>query len=346
MKNNKIFLSILLCTFSAGAYAIDYQTGHWDFRLNADGMIGFLEPKDDKPIFINDWDVKAQIFYNINRQQRFGAIYSIDADSVDDKDYIHDAFILFEDKNYGRAEFGLTHSIARKMGLGLPDVGYLRVNDKFILHKKLDLKHVLISDTAATTGRDMPRLNLATRATDYGQYGLSISGFGDDYNYAIDGAVKFKRPLGKLKSAYSFAVSYMDKPEKYSENSFSPYVTADWRGQIAAAINLQYNSFIWSGNVRMIYDENPIAKTADGIVAGTGISYDLLNSSVSLSYLFSDTNVWEHRDKITKQKMDGDYIHTVLASFRYKYAQYTSIFMSGGLTDTTPFFAVGIRSGF
>lgn len=346
MNMKKIFLIAGFYACCANAYAIDYTYGKWDFKLNADGMIGFLEPKDDKIIFIDDWDVKGQISYRFNRFQRIGAVYSIDADCVEDKEYIHDAFVLFEDRNYGRAEFGLTHSIARKMGLGLPDVGYLRINNKSILHKKLNLKRVLISDTTATTGHETLRLNLATRATDFGQYGLSLSAGGDDYNYAIDGAVKFKQPSGKLKAAYSLAFSYMDKPKDYSENSFSPNVTADWRGQFAAGINLQYNSFIWATSLRMIYDENPIAKTADGLVAGTGLSYDLLQSSLSLTYLFSDTNVWSHRDKITNEKMDGDYIHTILASFRYKYAKYTSLFMSGGLSDSTPFFAVGIKTGF
>ena len=273
-------------------------------------------------------------------------MYSIDADCVEDGEYIHDAFVLFEDRNYGRAEFGLTHSIARKMGLGLPDVGYLRINDKSILHKKLDLKRVLISDTAATTGHEALRLNLASRATEYGQYGLSFSGGGDDYDYAIDGAIKFRQPNGKLKAAYSLALSYMDNPKDYEENSFSPHVTADWRGQIAMGINLQYNSFIWGTSARMIYDEKPIAKTADGFVAGSGISYDLLQSSISLTYLFSDTHVWNHRDKITNKRLDADYIHTILASFRYKYTEHTSVFMSGGVTDATPFFAVGIKTGF
>ena len=346
MNIKKISLLCLLCGISSTANAIDYKTGNWDFRLDGDGMVGFLEPKNDKVIFINDWDVKAHVFYKINQTQRIGAVYSIDADCVEDKEYVHDAFVLFEDRNYGRAEIGLTHSIARKMGLGLPDVGYLRINDKSILYKKLDLKRVLISDTTATSGHESLRLNLATHTTSYGQYGLSISGGGDDYKYAIDGAVKIKRPNGKLKSAYSIAISYMDSPDDYSENSFSPHVTSDWRGQIVLGLNLQYNSIIWGTSLRMIYDENPIMKTADGLIAGTGLSYDLLQSSVSLSYLFSDTNVWEHRDKITNQKMDGDYVHTVLASFRYKYAKYTSVFMSGGLTDSTPFFAVGIKAGF
>lgn len=335
-----------MCALSTNAIALDYRANNWMFKLDADGMVGFLELRDDKLIFIDDWDVRGQISYNFDNFNRIGAVYSIDADCVEDDEYIHDAFVMFENRNYGRVEFGLTHSVARKMGLGLPDVGYLRINDKSILYKKLDLKRVLISDTTATTGHETLRINLATRATEHGQYGLSISAGGDDYDYAIDGAFKIRRPNGKLKSAYYVAVSYMDKPKNYSENSFSPNVTADWRGQIAMGVNLQYNSFIWGTSARMIYDEDPIAKTADGIVAGTGVSYDLLQSSVSVSYLFSDTNFWNHRDKITNEKMDGDYLHTILASFRYKYTEHTSVFMSGGITDTKPFFAVGIRSGF
>lgn len=342
----RISIAFCICALSLDAFALESKAGNWTFKLDADGMGGFLEQKDDKPLFIYDWDAKAQIFYNFNKSQRFGAIYSIDADCVEDDEYIHDAFILFEDRNYGRAEFGLTHSVARKMGLGLPDVGYLRINNKSILHKELDIKKVFISDTAATTGHNMPRLNLATRTTEYGQYGLSLSGAGDDYDYAIDGAFKIKRPYGKLKSAYYLAVSYIDNPKNYEENSFSPRVTADWRGQIAAGINLQYNSFVWGTSARIIYDENPIAKTADGFIAGTGISYDLLQSSISLTYLFSDTNVWNHRDKTTNEKMNGDYLHTILASFRYKYTEHTAVFMSAGFADSEPFFAVGLRTGF
>ena len=286
MNAKKIIFLIAIFSGLSNAHAFDYPINNWHFKLDADGMVGFLEPKDDKPIFINDWDVKAQASYRLNTSQRFGAIYSIDADCVENNEYIHDAFVLFEDRNIGRAELGLTHSIARKMGLGLPDVGYLRINSKSILYNKLDLKQVLISDTTATTGHDAFRLNLATKSTEYGQYGLSVSGLNDDYNYALDFAVKIKQPSGKLKAAYSLALSYMDNPKNYSENNYSPNVTADWRTQVALGINLQYNSFIWGTSLRMIYDYNPIAKTADGLVAGTGVSYDLLQSSVSLTYLF------------------------------------------------------------
>lgn len=340
------YISLLALIITPNAYALDYSLDNWNFKLDADGMVGLLEPKDKKTMFIDDWDVKAQTFYNFNRTQRFGAVYSIDADCVEDDEYIHDAFILFEDRTVGRAELGLTHSIARKMGLGLPDVGYLRINNKSILHKELKLDKVLISDTTATTGHESLRLNLATKSTEYGQYGLSVSGLTDDYHYAIDWAVKIKQSAGKTKTAYSLALSYMDSPEDYSENNYSPSTTADWRTQMALGINLQYNSFIWGTSLRMIYDHNPTFKSADGLIAGSGISYDLLQSSVSLNYLFSDTKVWNHKDYRGKKLDDGDYIHTVLASFRYKYTEKTSLFMSAGLTDSTPFFAVGLRSGF
>jgi len=342
----KISFITLCFTLSLNAHALDYNVNNWHFSLDADGMAGTLQPKDDKVEFIYDWDVKAQAIYRFNKAQRIGAVYSLDADCVEDDEYIHDAFLLFEDRNFGRAEFGLTHSIARKMGLGLPDVGYLRINDKSLLYKKLDLNRVLISDTTAVSGHEALRLNLATRASQYGQYGLSFATAGDDYDYAVDGALKIKQSGGKIKTAYSLAISYMDKPHGYEENSYSPSVYADWRGQVAFGLNLQYNSWIWGTSIRMIYDENPTYKTADGLVAGTGLSYDLLQYNLSLTYLFSDTNVWNHHDKITNEKLNGDYVHTYLASFRYKYTQNTSVFMSVGFADSTPFFAVGIKSGF
>lgn len=345
MNIKKIFLLIPILLYTADSVALNYRTDNWTFKIDADGMAGFLQSKTNDSDFINDWEIKGQIFYHFNNTQRFGAVYSIDADSVEDKEYVHDAFILFEDRNIGRMEFGLTHSIARKMGLGLPDVGYLRINDNSILHKKLDLKKVLISDTTATTGHEALHLNLATTATDYGQYGISVSGLTDDYNYAVDMAIKIKQPSGKLKTAYSLGVSYMNKPENYSEHSFTPNVTADWRGQIAMGINLQYNSWIFGTSARMIYDHNPIYIASDGLIIGTGFSYDLLQYSISLNYLYSDTTTWKHDKDILTHEFN-DYIHTVLASFRYKYNENAHLFMSGGITSNTPFFAVGLKIGF
>lgn len=337
MNFKNLFIFLPLSLVPCYANALDYSNGNWRFKLDAEGMLGLLEKEDEKAIVIDDWDIKGQAFYNLNETQRIGAVYSVDAACVEDDEYIHDAFILFEDKTIGRTEFGLTHSIARKMGLGLPDVGYLRINNKSILNKKLDLKNVLISDTTATTGHDALRLNLATRATEHGQYGFSIAGGDDEYKYAVDLAYKIKSSAGKLKVAYSLALSYMNHPDKYEENSFTPTTTADWRGQVAMGLNLQYNSWVWGTSGRMIYDHNPVGQTADGFVVGSGISYDLLQSSISFNYLYSDTNVWNHKES-------GEYIHTMIGSFRYKYSPNTSLFMSGGLTDKTPFFAVGFKA--
>jgi len=346
MNIKKIFfITTIALPVYQNAFALDYTVDNWKFKLDADGMAGFLQAKKDKSDFINDWEVKAQMFYTISNSERFGAVYSIDADSVEDKEYVHNAFILFEDRTIGRIEFGLTHSIARKMGLGLPDVGYLNINNDSLLHKELDLKKVLISDTTATTGHKALHLNLATKHTEYGQYGISLSGLTDDYNYAIDMAVKLKQPHGKLKTAYSLALSYMDKPENYTEQSFNPTITADWRGQVALGINLQYNSWILGTSARIIYDHKPINIASDGLVVGSGVSYDLLQYSISLTYLYSDTTIWKHNENnITREY--NDYIHTLLASFRYKYSETAHLFMSGGIADEKPFFAVGLKIGF
>ena len=90
--NKRISFLVICCLFSANAHAVDYATDNWRFALNADGMAGFLETKDDKPLGIYDWDVKTSATYKINNHYRIGAVYSIDADAVDSDEYVHDAF--------------------------------------------------------------------------------------------------------------------------------------------------------------------------------------------------------------------------------------------------------------
>ena len=67
--------------------------------------------------------------------------------------------------------------------------------------------------------------------------------------------------------------------------------------------------------------------------------FNILNYSVSLSYIFSDTGIW-HKDA-------PDYTdHTVVASFRYKYSENVDGWMSIGMTTETPFVAAGMRIAF
>ena len=106
----KISLFTLFGLLSTNANALEYSVDKWDFSLDADGMVGLLEPRHDQPKFIGDWDVKTQAIYKLNSTQKIGAVYSIDADCVEDNEYIHDAFLMLQDKNIGRAELGLTYS--------------------------------------------------------------------------------------------------------------------------------------------------------------------------------------------------------------------------------------------
>ena len=104
-------------------------------------------------------------------------------------------------------------------------------------------------------------------------------------------------------------------------------------------MNLQYNSWIWGLTGRVIYDRNPIGPISDGFVIGTGISYDVFKYSVSLTYMMSDTGVW--------QQDINDYIdNTVVASFRYKYSENVDGWISSGITSKTPFVSAGMRITF
>ena len=83
MNIKKISLIWLFLIPFNSVYALDYRLDGWNFKLDADGMVGFLTPKNETAIFIDDWDVKVQASYNFNRTQRFGMVYSIDADCVE-----------------------------------------------------------------------------------------------------------------------------------------------------------------------------------------------------------------------------------------------------------------------
>jgi hypothetical protein len=89
----------------------------------------------------------------------------------------------------------------------------------------------------------------------------------------------------------------------------------------------------------VIYDNNPIGEISDGFVVGTGVSYDLLRYSVSLTYMLSDTGVWQ-------SDIDDFIDHMAIASFRYKYSENVDGWISGGITSQTPFVSVGLRLTF
>lgn len=336
-------LSVLAMGLAIGATgsanAIQYDIGDWGFRLTGYGTIGMIQPDIETPVFIGDWRVRGQVNWRANENHNFGLVYSVDAVALDDGKDFREAFGFYELGKIGRVELGFTDSIARKLGIGLPDVGGLRINDRPLFHKKIVPNGPVISDTTLTTGRGGARINVASAPKNGIQYGLSVAGLTDDYEFTVDAGLKIRRPSGKVKTAYSFGASFMDNPDGFSTDVYSPAVTADWRAQFTAGMNLQYNSWIWGTTARVIYDKNPIGPISDGIVLGTGVSYDLLQYSVSLTYMFSDTGIWN-------KDIDDFTDHMVIGSFRYKYSQNVDGWISIGVSSETPFVSAGLRLTF
>ncbi len=334
----KFFLTALVVSVvSTAANALEYNLGDVNLKLTGYGTVGMIEPDLETPLFIGDWRVRGQMGYDITDMVGVGLVYAMDAVAADKGNWSREAFGFFDVKSVGRLEFGFTDSVARKLGLGLPDVGGLRINDRPLYNEKITPTDSVIADTGLTSGRSNSlRLNLVSVPISSVQYGVSASGVTDDYDWALDAGLKIRRPSGKVKTAYSLGLSFMNRPDNFDNEIYTPGVTADWRAQMSLGMNVQYNSWIFGLTGRVIYDRDPIGEISDGFVVGTGVSYDLLKYSLSLTYMLSDTGVWQ--DDV------ADFIdHTVVCSFRYKYSENVDGWVSGGITSATPFISAGLR---
>lgn len=339
MRKIAFVVAALTAGVIGSADALQYNNGRSAFKFNASGTAGIFDKKFKDTVFLGDFDLRAQYNYAVARGQTLGLVYEWDETALDDHDFAHDAFALWESRNLGRAEVGYTSSVANKLGVGLPDVGGLRINHKPLFYKKILPHGNIIPDTTVTTGHDAPRVNLVTVPTNLGQYGVSVAAFGDEFDYAIDGGVKFRFPNGKLKSAVSLGASFMDNPHNYSSTSYAPNITADWRAQGSVGYNLQYNSWIWGTSILGIYDKKPVGTAGDGLSVGTGLSYDILNYSMSLTYMYTKTGIW-HPD------MEKYYDHNIISSFRYKYNENLQLWTSIGLTTKTPYLSTAFKLSF
>ncbi len=337
---NRVVICATLFSVFGAAHALEYNIGDTSFRLTGYGTAGMINPDIETPLFIGDWRVRGQITNSAIENTQLGLVYALDQAALDKGNFSREVFVFLQSKSYGRVELGFTDSIARKLGLGLPDVGGLRINDRPLYNEKIMPDGAVIADTTLTSGRSNSlRLNLVSNSNNGTQYGVSVSGITDDYNWAADAGIKFRKSSGKLKSAYSVGASFMNRPDNFDNEIYTPGVTADWRAQLSLAMNLQYNSWIFGVSGRAIYDKNPIGAVSDGFVLGTGISYDLFKYSVSLVYMMSDTGVWQN-------DVDDFIDNTVVASFRYKYSENVDGWISGGATSKTPFMSAGMRITF
>lgn len=336
----KIALVSTICCACASADALEYKFNDNSFRISGFGTAGMINPDMETPLFIGDWRVRGQFTNSSLEHMKLGLVYALDQAALDKGNFSREVFGFVQSQTVGRIEFGFTDSIARKLGLGLPDVGGLRINDRPLYNEKIHADGPIIADTTLTSGRSKSlRINAVTNTDNGIQYGISASGITDDYDWAIDAGLKLRKSSGKVKTAYSVGASFMSQPDNFDNEVYTPGVTADWRSQLSLGMNLQYNSWIWGLTTRIIYDHNPIGPISDGIVVGTGVSYDLLKYTVSLTYMMSDTGIW--------QNDVADFVdHTTIASFRYKYSEFVDGWISGGITATTPFISAGMRITF
>ena len=331
--------AILISLLPCASYALQYDLGKFSLKLTGYATSGIIEPDFESTLFIGDWRARGQITYAANDTHKFGLVYAADEAAYDKGNFAREAFSFWEIQSVGRIEVGYTDSIARKLGVGLPDVGGLRINDRPLFNEKIIPDGPVIADTTLTSGRNAPRVNLVSVPINSVQYGVSVTGLTHDYDWVLDAGLKIRRPSGKVKTAYSLGLSFMDNPNDFDAEVYTPGVTADWRAQMSAGMNLQYNSWILGLTGRVIYDQNPIGPVSDGFVVGSGVSYDLLKYSVSLTYMMSDTGVW--------QSDVPDFCdHMLIASFRYKYSEFLDGWMSGGITSQTPFISAGLRITF
>ncbi|GHT01612.1 hypothetical protein FACS189421_14260 [Bacteroidia bacterium] len=331
-----IHCSLFLIPLSASAY--DYSNGRWAYKLTGYGTVGSMLVREDT-FFPMDWRLRGQFNYAAGNGRTVGAVYAVDQLAIDTKHLQRELFAFLEDSSYGRMEIGLMDGIATKLGVGLPDVGGLRLNDYSNLYGYADGGNPLISNLTAGGSRYALRATIASLPTNLAQYGMSFAPKNNHFDYQADVGLKIREPDGKTKTSWALGASFANKPRDLAAEIYAPRTTADWRAQASVGFNLQYNSLIWGTSARVIYDKNPLAPS-DGISAGTGISYDFLEYTASVSYIFSDVGIWGDQSFQT---------HTGIASVRYKYGEYIDIWMSGGAVSgqrTDPFAAAGIRLTF
>lgn len=342
MKRISIIAAVLGLTAVIPAHAWEYTRGRTAVKVTGSGTLGALVARDANHDVANaaDFDIAAQLNYAVKRGWSSGVRLTSDYLAVDTKHYVKDAFAFLESP-LGRIEIGQTDSIATKLGIGLPDVGGLRLNDYTILYDDIRPSGAIISNPTINGTRYNFRVNMVTVPTRPWQYGLSLSPYAATYKYAADFAAKYRHPHGKTKVAVSLGASFIDAPDRMAADVYAPRVTADWRAQVSGGISVQYNSWNMAVSARGIYDRNPVGVASDGLSAGTAVSYDILKFTASASYIISYTGLW--------QDTPNDINHAAVLSGRYKMNEWLDFWISGGAVGTDhyhPFISGGLRGHF
>ena len=332
--------SLLFALYGLPANAYEYNRERIGLRLNGFGTIGSLMFRDETGYVVGDFRLRGQVNYAVKRGWTTGVVVSADRLSFDTHHYVRDLF-AFVESPWGRVELGQTDSISTKLGVGLPDVGGLRINDYPIPYDAIKPYGPAIAFPAVIGTHYALRANIVSVPTKPLQFGVSATPWSHTFRYAADAGLKYRLPHGKTKVALSAGAMFIDAPHGMIGDIYAPRVYADWRAQLSGGLNLQYNSWNFGTFIRGIYDQDPIGVPSDGLVAGTGISYDIMKFSISASYIASETGIFH----------DGEHFlnHAGILSGRYKFNEWVDVWISAGatFTDTTqPFVSGGIRGTF
>jgi len=329
--------SLFLC---ASAHAFSYNRHGVGLRLNGHAMGGAALPESA----IYDYRIRGQTNYAVRGGWTLGAVYSMDNVAYEFGRVYSDAFI-FTEGPYGRAELGFTESVAAKLGVGLPDVGALRISNSPILYKITDTDGV-ISNPGVTGSRYAFRASTVSVPTRPFQIGISVAPFDSRFNSATDFGVKYRQPHGRTKYAIAFGAGHMDGPRALYADLYTPKVTASSRSQATLGANIQHRSWNIGATVRGIYDRNAESAPSDGLQTGAGVSYDFLNWSASGSYILSNIGIWDNNPDYPNSITT----HTGIASLRYKIDKHFNVFASAGAVsqsgDVQPFIAAGLHGQF
>ncbi len=358
MKKKLICGLIFVGGFIGAADAFDYQySDKLKFNLSGYGMVGGMDVLnyDRQTDFIYDWQIAGRAEYDINSDWKVGAIIGGKELNKGTNNYFSDVS-GFVQAPWFRAEVGLTSSIAKKLWLGVPDVGALRINQESMVYKNLLPDGMsTMTTTAPVTASTAVRGILVSPPKNF-QVGVSFApGEVNEYrsgsekntfDYVADLGIKYRHNYGATKYVWSAGVTYINNPIEVASDDYSLNVTADSRTEYNAGVNVQWKSYVLGFSGKIVYDLNPIGLNTDGLVLGAGLSYDILNWSFSGSYFYTDTSLFDG-------SIQDPILNTALVSIRYKYDKYWDLWMSVGdvfgagmMYDNAAFVSGGLRFRF
>jgi hypothetical protein len=147
----------------------------------------------------------------------------------------------------------------------------------------------------------------------------------DTFKSSIDAGIRYRNPHGRIKTSASLGLSYIEKPQGMSSDSYLPRVYADARYQATAGYNVHWGSLLWAVTGKVVVDERPDPEkfNSEGLQAGTGFSYEFLQWAFSVNYIYSVIGIW-------RSEVEDMNAHTGIFSIRHRLNQNFDVWGSAG----------------